>query len=24
MENERSKEPVTYRLVYDPVGGASD
>jgi hypothetical protein len=24
MENERFKEPVTYRLVYDPVGGSSD
>jgi hypothetical protein len=24
MENERFKEPLTYRLVYDPVGGSSD
>lgn len=24
MENERFKEPVTYRLVYDPAGGTSD
>jgi hypothetical protein len=24
MENERFKEPVTFRLVYDPVSGASD
>jgi hypothetical protein len=24
MENERFKEPLTYRLVYDPVGGGSD
>jgi hypothetical protein len=23
-ENERFKEPLTYRLVYDPVGGSSD
>ena len=24
MENERFKEPVTYRLVYDPASGASN
>ena len=24
MENERFKEPLTYRLVYDPVGSSSD
>ena len=24
MENQRFKEPLTYRLVYDQVGGSSD